>query len=161
MDLPPCAQSLITYFWSIGLSEKVEFYIVRAHSAIPLCFEVPFSLVNNTVLACLCLENSTNWNSSIRNNSFVIFSDHRSSMNSMMRNFGDPFGMINHHSLEAPRDSRGRGQQRQQRQRDDMLMPMPHMDIFSHMDSMFSNMHRNFVSIWYLKKHQICQNTSD
>ena len=66
-------------------------------------------------------------------------------MNNMMRNFGDPFGMSNHHALEAPRDARGRGQQRQQ-QRDGMVMPM---DIFSHMDSMFGNMHRNFVSIWY------------
>eukprot|EP00112_Aurelia_sp_Birch-Aquarium-sp1_P011339 Seg2385.2 transcript_id=Seg2385.2/GoldUCD/mRNA.D3Y31 product="Myeloid leukemia factor 1" protein_id=Seg2385.2/GoldUCD/D3Y31 len=73
-----------------------------------------------------------------------FFRDHRSAMNNMMRNFGDPFGMGNHPALEAPHELRGRDQQRQ-RPRDDMLMP--HMDMFSHMNSMFGNMHRNFETM--------------
>ena len=70
-------------------------------------------------------------------------------MNDMMRNFGDPFAM-HPHALEGPRDPRGDHRQRNQQE----LMPhsgfmgdmMGPMSMFSNMDSMFRNMHRQMVS---------------
>ena len=63
-------------------------------------------------------------------------------MNDMMSNFGYPFAM-GHHALEGPARS-----QRHRQQQD--LMPHPgfmgQMGLFSNMDSMFRDMHRQMVS---------------
>ena len=77
-----------------------------------------------------------------------IYRDHRSPMNDMMRNFPDPFSM-GHRALEGPA-----GSQRHRQQQG--LVPhsgfMGQMGLFSNMDSMFRDMHRQMVSCSVLVK---------
>lgn len=72
-----------------------------------------------------------------------FFRDHRSPMNDMMRNFPDPFSM-GHRALEGPA-----GSQRHRQQQG--LVPhsgfMGQMGLFSNMDSMFRDMHRQMESM--------------
>jgi len=71
-----------------------------------------------------------------------FFRGHTRSMNDMM-NFRDPFGMGHHHALEEPIANR------RHRQQQDLV---PHsgfmgMNMFSNMDSMFRDIHRQMESM--------------